>query len=467
MFKSVKVRLTLVFTSIFAAFLISLGTYVYITSTNREWDRFDQQLIADTIVLGDSYFEDMNERDAGIIEDWEGELKQFAEVLGASAILYDEKGGVIAGTEDLSALRPPPVLRSSVQEIRTQSLALAAGRQDYRVAYVTGTNPTQKPVHIVFARPVQKVVKHLREQLLGLSVMVPLFIILGAFFGYLFVRGALRPVDDMAQLAQKISVSDLSERVPLPRSEGELRMLAMTLNSMLERLELAFARLRAFTADTAHELRTPISTIRTILESSLGPFGDVRREAVVDAIDEVSHLTEIVEKLLLLARADAGRLLSAREPIEMVEVVRHVVDVVQVAASERRMDIRVTAAEPVTVLGDRMLLIRVIHNLLDNAVKYGREGGIIDVEVRPEGIAIRDDGPGITSEHLPRIFDRMYRADCSRSDRVPGTGLGLSIARSIAEAHGGTLTASSIPGRTTFTLRLPVETQGLSCRSAG
>jgi heavy metal sensor kinase len=467
MVKSVKVRLTLVFTSIFAAFLISLGTYVYITSAHREWDRFDQQLIADTIVLGDSYFEDMNERDAGIVEDWVGELKQFAEALGASAILYDEKGRIIVGTEDMNVLRPPPVLKSSVQEIRTQSLALAPGRQDYRVVYVTVTNPKQKPVHMIVARPVQKVVQHLREQLLGLSVMVPLFIVLGAFFGYLFVKAALRPVDDMAQLARKISVSDLSERVPLPKSEGELRMLALTLNSMLERLELAFARLRAFTADTAHELRTPISTIRTILESSLGPFGDVRREAVVDAIEEVSHLTEIVEKLLLLARADAGRLLSIREPIEMVELVRQVVDVVQVAASERRMDIRVTAAGPVTVAGDPLLLIRVIHNLLDNAVKYGREGGVIDVELKPEGISIRDDGPGIAAEHLPRIFDRMYRADGSRSDRVPGTGLGLSIARSITEAHGGTLTAESIPGRTTFLLKLPVETEGLSCRSAG
>jgi signal transduction histidine kinase len=178
---------------------------------------------------------------------------------------------------------------------------------------------------------------------------------------------------------------------------------------------------------------------------------------VRDALEELSRLGGIVERLLLLSTADSGRLMKRWDPVDLAEVADRVVQVASVAAGGKGIRVALELRSSPVVLGDRLLLLQAVHNVVENAVKYGRPGGKVDVIVDGQGLEVSDDGPGIAPEHLPRIFDRLYRGDPARSDQVPGVGLGLSIARAIAEAHGGRITAASEPGSTRFRFDLPAE----------
>jgi two-component system heavy metal sensor histidine kinase CusS len=318
------------------------------------------------------------------------------------------------------------------------------------VAFGDGRQPA---LVLEFARSTAGLSRFLRRMGLELLAAVPLLIVLASLAGYYFVKRALRPVDEMAGLAREISAGDLARRIPIPASEGEFRQLALTINGMLSRLEEAFARMRTFTANAAHELRTPISTIRTALETSVGRSSSEMEEAIQDALEDLGRLSEITERLFLLARADAGRLLGATKPVDLAEIARQIAEAFEGPAAARGMTIE-CATEPFTVDGDAALMRRAIHNLVENAVKYGRKGGRIRLRVSPAGLEVGNDGPAIPPEHLPRLFDRFYRIDPARSDRIPGAGLGLAIVKSIIEAHGGRVVVESTPEMTVFRISL-------------
>jgi heavy metal sensor kinase len=302
----------------------------------------------------------------------------------------------------------------------------------------------------------------LNQLLLIIAIAYPLTLLVASAGGVFLAGRALAPIDRLSGVARRITAEDLHQRIDLDLPDDEVGRLAHTLNDMIARLDEAFTRQRRFTADASHELRTPLTVIKGQTEVALQRDRDVESyKKVLQSVNgQVDRMIRMSASLLTLARADAGQIPMATEPTDIERIVGDAAEQMRVAADANEIELQVSPGPSVRTLADGDLLLQLMLNLLDNAVKYTPRYGLIRVgwSVADGHVEIRvsDTGPGIAAQHLPRIFDRFYRADEARSHPNGGAGLGLSISRWIAEAHGGSITAVSTSGNgTTFTVRLP------------
>jgi heavy metal sensor kinase len=277
---------------------------------------------------------------------------------------------------------------------------------------------------------------------------------------------ALEPVDRMITEVREITDGrSLHRRLAVPMEKDELGRLALTLNQMWTRLERSFVALRRFTADASHELKTPLTVVRAGVERAI-TRPDLPQEtlaALEETLQEVNRMTELLESLLTLARADEGRADLHREPVDLREIIEEAGETGELLAEHAGVGIEIRLPpDPLVVAVDRSRMRQLALNLIENAVKYTPRGGQVSVELgSTDGrvtFSVADTGIGIAPGDLPHVFDRFWRADSARtrtSERA-GTGLGLAICKWIAEAHGGTIEVQSRPGRgTTFTVGLP------------
>jgi heavy metal sensor kinase len=294
----------------------------------------------------------------------------------------------------------------------------------------------------------------------------PLLLILASAGGYWMSRRALDPVERITRTAGEIEAQHLSKRLPLRGTGDELDHLSTTLNAMFARLEDSFRRITQFTADASHELRTPVAIIRTTAEViRRKPRSAKEYEEALDRIlAESERTTELIEDLMLLARADAKVEDMTAEPVALAELALAACADARVLAEDRGVSLTDGGMSQCTVSGDYRALRRLVLILLDNAIKYSKPGGEVrlHLDLRQQGtrsmavLEVRDNGIGIPAEDLPHIFERFYRASKDRSRKIGGVGLGLSIAQSIAHRHGGEIQVESTPGvRTTARLLLP------------
>jgi len=295
-------------------------------------------------------------------------------------------------------------------------------------------------------------------------LLSPLVLVLASGGGYWLSRRALAPVDQITRAAQDINSNSLAKRLDVPQSGDELQRLSETLNSMLARLESSFNRITQFTADASHELRTPLALMRTTTEVSLRTSQTVSdyREAQEEVLAELEKTSSLVEKLMLLARADAGVESLQRLPVNLADCLREACKDGKILAETKQLSFQQNIdSSTLVVEGDSLALHRLFLILIDNAVKYTPSGGSIAVGLTgsdDSAVAeFRDTGIGISAVDLPNIFDRFYRADKARSREFGGVGLGLSIAWWVAEAHRGSIEVQSIPGAgSVFRVRLPL-----------
>ena len=291
--------------------------------------------------------------------------------------------------------------------------------------------------------------------------LLPLLAVAALIGGYLITRRALAPVVQMTQTASAIADGgDLSQRSALEGygADGdELHALADTLEEMLSRLEESFEREKRFTSDVSHELRTPLNAMRAQGEYALSRNSmDEKDEAIARMLEKNEELRVLVEQLLLLARLEAGRM-PMEDVVDLAQIIESVAEDLEPVAQERNMHIE-TALEKALVRGNRALLMRAVANLTDNAIRYGREGGLVRISLESEGgdvlLRVTDDGEGLSQQALAHVFERFWRGDSARSTQ--GTGIGLSIVQLTAQAHGGDAAAACAPGQgCCFTLRLP------------
>jgi heavy metal sensor kinase len=316
---------------------------------------------------------------------------------------------------------------------------------------------------IEVAAPYNQIESVLRGLLLTFALGLPLIVALAIGGGYVLMRGALRPVDEIRQKAAQITSRNLSERLPVVHTGDELERLATDLNHMIERLEESFHQINRFSADASHELRTPLTVLQGELEAIAhqrqGLPADVR-DTIGSALEETQRLTKIVESLLAISRLEAGEAKVQPLRLDFAELARSTADQMKLLAEEKHISVDCDLANPVEVDADPSRLKQVVVNLLDNAIKYTPEGGMVSVSVtKKDGHAVlevADTGIGIASADLPHIFDRFYRADKARSRQMGGTGLGLSIVRSICLAHGGQVSVKSTEGHgSRFRVELP------------
>ena len=316
------------------------------------------------------------------------------------------------------------------------------------------------------------------QLLLGtLLLLAPLMLLLSVGIAYVLAGNTFKPVDQLINEVEAITDGrSLHRRVPADEADEELSRLAETLNRMIGRLQTSFGALRRFTADASHELKTPLTVVRADVERAMHPNAGTheRMQALEEAMQEIARMSDLVDSLLTLARADEGRFDLHREPLSLEPLIRDVFETALILGEDAGVSVSLPLIEDAVVQGDSTRLRQLFLNLITNAIKYTPRGGHVEMTLSLRnnneiGFAVRDTGVGIAAADLPHVFDRFWRADRARSRRVVGEspdgtrgggfGLGLAIAQWIAQAHGGTLTAQSRLGRgSIFTVLLPIST---------
>jgi heavy metal sensor kinase len=287
--------------------------------------------------------------------------------------------------------------------------------------------------------------------LTALALAGPIVLLVAAAGGYLLAGRALAPVATITALAADIDAGDLGARLHLDLPDDELGRLACTFDAMLARIDDAFERQRRFTGDAAHELRTPLSLMRSQVDLALARprSAAAYREALQGFDGDLVRMTTLVGTLLTLARSDAGQLALERAPFDLAETLQLVHEQYAPLTAEAGVALCVEST-PSPLIADQDLLLQLLVNLIDNALAHTSAGGTIILGCRPRDghvqLWIADTGEGIATEHQARIFDRFYRVDAGRTRARGGTGLGLAICKAIAEAHGGTIGLTSQVG---------------------
>jgi two-component system, OmpR family, heavy metal sensor histidine kinase CusS len=340
-------------------------------------------------------------------------------------------------------------------------------RGDYRVVQQYIPAGKQAPPLLVRVgvnrEPVEQDIWRLTELML---VAFGFLLVMAPLFGYWLAGRATRPLAQILQTAARLHPEDLSERLPRSGTGDELDQLSATMNGMLDRLAAYLEQQRTFVANAAHELRSPLTAMRTALEVTLERDRGAAeyRELLTDLVEECVGLANLINHLLLLAEGEAG-LLHADGEVRLDELVSRAVDMFQGIAEQRDVSLHANVPAAILIPGNPVHLREVLHNLIDNALKFTPSGGRVQVEVgKPQTgqvqLLVRDTGIGIPSDDLPKVFERFYRADKSRQREQPtgGNGLGLSICRAIVQSYGGQITIASTLGKgTTVTVSLPAE----------
>jgi heavy metal sensor kinase len=314
---------------------------------------------------------------------------------------------------------------------------------------------------IVVGRSTRKEHEDLRAFAWQLALAGIVVLGVGLVGGWFVSARILRPVAAISATASAISATNLSERIATEKVDRELEDLARVLNATFERLQAAFERQVRFTADASHELRTPLAILRSHVELSLSRprTPEEYQRTLETCLRAAGRMTALVEGLLTLARADAGKIDLQRRPVDLKPIVEETLALLRPLAEDRRVSLN-AALVSVEVNGDSLRLAQVVTNLVSNAIQYNRPGGQVFVQLatEPEAVVVtvKDTGCGIPEEDQAHLFERFYRVDKARSRASGGSGLGLAICRSIVEAHGGTIGfTSALNQGTTFEVRLP------------
>jgi len=446
--RSISLRLTIWFSSVFFAGLVLFGAVMWYDLEN-------------TLLTGRSRtLERRAERLSELLRSTEGDpLEQRAKKFQAFA---DATGGGLVEVFQTNGTRALPSPTPAAQGFtwpktgapdRDRFSEVTLGGQPYWVLARPFSSDAQRLV-LMAAAPLEGNRAVLRAFSAGLLWTIPALIALSALGGYVLSRRALKPVDQIAAATRSISVSNLSGRLPIPETRDELQRLSETCNEMLARLESAVNEIKRFTADASHELRNPVSFVRTTAELALrNPQMDAAsRRAFEEIVAECGKASRLLKDMLTLARADAGSSRLAFEPVDLVEVVKAGCQKARLLADAHGHTLTISVEDgcQATVWGDYSGLHRLLWILLDNAVKYTRAPGAIKVGLAAAreqvAVTVEDNGIGISEADLPFIFGRFYRADPSRS-QVEGSGLGLAIAKWIADVHHAILSAESAEER--------------------
>jgi heavy metal sensor kinase len=299
-----------------------------------------------------------------------------------------------------------------------------------------------------------------------LLLAMPPTLLVAGLAGYRMAFKVLLPLRDMALRAETITASHLDQRLPVENPHDELGHMARVLNDLLERLQDSFDNLKRFTADASHELRTPLASIRSVGEVGLQRLhtAEEYRDTIGSMLEEVTRLTEMVDGLLSISRADAGEVTLHRTNFSALDLAREVVGLLGLLAEEKGQQIQIDGERNLLVNADRMVLQRGLANIVENAIKHGPSASQISIHVRGSGdcvdISVEDSGETIPEDLRQKVFERFFRIDASRSREAGGSGLGLAIAKWAIEANGGSISLrAGQGGGNRFVIRLPAIAQ--------
>jgi two-component system OmpR family sensor kinase len=307
------------------------------------------------------------------------------------------------------------------------------------------------------------VVDTLKNLAIILWTAVPSVLLLTALIGRFIARRALKPVAKITQTAKDIgSGANLSQRIPVPEVKDEIGELALTFNSMMDRLESSFSQMRQFSSDASHELRTPLTVLKGQSELTLGKERKPKeyQEVISSNLEEIQYMSKVLEDLFMLSKSDENQIALDYESVDLKLLIEEICRHAQIIASEKNIKIITAYIEKIQVYGDPVRLRQMIWNVIVNGIKYTQPDGEVTISLQEKKdialITIQDNGIGISNSDLPLIFNRFYRVDKARSREEGGTGLGLSICKFIVDAHKGSIDIESTLGEgTKFKIKLP------------
>ena len=455
---SIGVRLTLWYLAIFALGELVLGAGMWFILRQNVYDMVDDDV--------ESQVDDLKnllelQKDASL-DKLRAEVNETytIEHPGDYLAVYAENGELIYRSKFLENHPQLLLPAGQIKKARTRNQKL--GGQHFRFVYET-VAVNGHMFAIEMGLPSDDAVQTLHLFRAYLLMFAPALLLVAAAVGYWMGRRALAPVDALVRTAREVSGANLSSRLQKLQTGDELQRLSDTLNEMLDRIEKAFLRVTQFTADASHELRTPVSLIRTEAELTLRRSrGEVEyKESLRHILLEAERTTVLIEQLLALARADSGRETLHMQPVDLHQTLREIVDSWQQVATIRNLQFSARIDEDdALVMGDETLLRRLIDILLDNAFQYTPSPGSVSLRLEQRddaiAIAVQDSGVGIAEEEQGKIFERFYRVDPARSRARGGSGLGLAIAHWIVTQHHGSIRVESQPGKgATFHVELP------------
>ena len=466
--RSIRFRMALWYAALLAAALVLFGAASYVGLERYLQKSLEESLVKQARSIGDVLIVNINQSGQDyvnneITEHYSPEINgRFIRVTRADGKPIFISGLPKDGTFDPAHVPPPhlPVTQPFSHEVEmSDGHELLLHGLPYRAS-----DGSQFLIEV--AAPYNQIESVLRGLLLTFALGLPLIVALAIGGGYLLMRRALHPVDEIRQKAAQITSRNLGERLPVVHTGDELERLAVDLNRMIERLETSFHQVNRFSADASHELRTPLTVLQGELESMARSSSNLPieiRDTIGSALEETQRLAKIVENLLAISRLEAGEARKQLERLDFAELARSTADQMRLLAEEKNIHLDCNGGEHVEVDADPARLKQVVVNLLDNAIKYTPEKGRVSISVVKQDsravLEVEDNGIGISTDDLPHVFERFYRADKARSRQMGGTGLGLSIVRSICLAHGGRVTVNSTEGRgSLFRVELPLAT---------
>jgi two-component system OmpR family sensor kinase len=478
--QTIRGRLTAWYSAALVLTLAAFATVLYLDRRSASYQDLDQRMRSEASLTAGILAESYRARGVLVRPDSAGRpvlIRDVAALLEAVPdilIVTARDGSLLFASSDARALtfqQVEQLRRIATAPVSDQSPGSLRIEPDgptvrYAVRYLTDAGPQ---FGAILAGANVRSAELGPDQLLSTFVLVlPLGVAVALLMGSWISRRALGPVDQIITEVREITDGrSLHRRLAEPLVKDELGRLAETLNQMMTRLERSFAALRRFTADASHELKTPLTVLRAGVERAITTpnLPQDTLATLEETLQEIKRMTELVEALLTLARADEGIAPLHREPVDLRGIVEEARETGELLAEEAGVQMEVaTPGEPVVVSVDATRIRQLILNLLTNAVKYTPAGGSVRLQLGPANgkltLSVADTGIGIAPGDLPHIFDRFWRADSARTrtGERPGAGLGLAICKWIAEAHGGQIDVVSRPGRgTTFTVTLPWE----------
>lgn len=460
--RSVYFRLTAWYSSLVIVISLAFGAYIYRSVQGGLYLEIGQLFnnrihsIASNI-LKQTYDPDEIARQISVLYFPESN-NRFIRITRAAGVVVYASGNPMDGSFEAGEI---PALRSA-----KAGWFIVPLRSRHDILMVARTVEVNKETYTIeVGMPVGELDSTLKGLLTALLLGLPIVMLSVSVGGYLLVRRALKPVDDMRTTAMKITFGNLSNRLPVAQTGDALELLSQSLNQMLERLEAAYAQLSRFSIDASHELRTPLTIMKAELESLLNEKSVQKslelQTRVASMLEEAERLSHIVESLFAISMLDSRETSMNTQLLDMSELVRSVTDQMLLLAEEKNITVSMELEKAVWIKGEKARLKQVIVNVLDNAIKYTPSSGHIRLKVyRSAGnavLSISDTGIGIPAEALPHVFERFYRADKTRSRSMGGAGLGLSIVRAICLAHGGNVRIESIENKgTTLMLEYPL-----------
>jgi heavy metal sensor kinase len=480
---SLRVKLTLWYVFILAILLISFSGFLYLTLSKSLYRDVDNKLrsLAELIA---------SESDSPLSKFGFGNIDQTLEAsmnlkpIGKFIQVLDESGNIGRKSDNLKNVQLPislSVLKSASQGHITFETNRFFGNAPLRII----TFPVLENLHVTkivqVASSLEDVEDALNTLFIILIIAVPFALLVAILGGQFLASKALKPVDQITKTARIITSQNLNQRIEPPKVKDEISRLIETFNEMISRLDRSFCQVKQFSTDASHELKTPLTILKGEVEVALRKErGSHEYEEILKSnLEEINRMSQIVEDLLLLSRADSGQIRLNREDIDLNEILSEVIAHLNVLAKSKNLYIETSNHhEEVHMYGDPLRIRELFLNLIENGIKYTENGGSIHILVTRDGllkdgkqfayvqgtklsefvqIIISDTGIGIAKEDQERIFDRFFRVDKARSREQGGSGLGLSICKWIVEAHQGEIRVESELGKgSSFIVKLPI-----------